>query len=272
MLISLKKLQSKYNFTQPRILHVGAHLGEERIAYHECGSSKVLWIEANPSLASVLAETINLMPRCFEMEEVIHAAVAEFEECATFNIASNDEASSLLELGTHQKSYPSIQIEKSISVTTRRVEYLAQESPILFDGINFLNLDIQGMELGALKGMGAVLDQIDWIYTEVNRRQVYQNCALIWEIDSFLMGKGFERVEVIFTKEGWGDAFYKRIQKTEANPREGYLRGLRYDYFLWRILESKYMVFILNKPFKKTRRAIKRWFLRVVLNKHERQN
>ena len=264
MLIPLGKLQSKYNIIQPRILHVGAHLGEERGDYQKCGSSKVVWIEANPELASALIEKLNALPMRFEMEEVIHAAVAEIEERAIFNVASNDEASSLLELGTHQKSYPSIQVEKSISVTTRRIENMAHESPDLFGDINFVNLDIQGMELGALKGMGAVLDQVDWIYTEVNRRLVYQNCALIWDLDSFLLEQGFERVEVVFTREGWGDAFYIRRRESGADPRGAYLRRLRFDYFLWKILETKCIIFLLNKPIKKTRRGIRKWILRSV--------
>ncbi len=33
---------------------------------------------------------------------------------------------------------------------------------------NFLNLDIQGAELKALKSMGDYLNNVDYIYTEVN--------------------------------------------------------------------------------------------------------
>ena len=51
---------------------------------------------------------------------------------------------------------------------------------------NFLNLDIQGAELKALKSMGDYLNNVDYIYTEVNSDYVYEDCALITELDDYL--------------------------------------------------------------------------------------
>ena len=60
--------------------------------------------------------------------------------------------------------------------------------------------------------MGKYLDNINYIYTEVNTESVYKECALLTELDSFLKQKGFERkCEDIYKKYGWGDAFYVRI-------------------------------------------------------------
>ena len=56
------------------------------------------------------------------------------------------------------------------------------------------------------------IDNIDYIYTEVNTEKVYKNCALMSEIDDFLKEKGFERkCEAIYKQYGWGDAFYMRV-------------------------------------------------------------
>jgi hypothetical protein len=46
--------------------------------------------------------------------------------------------------------------------------------------------------------------------TEVNRDEVYRNCAKIEELDNFLSSYGFVRVETTWDGGTWGDAFYKK--------------------------------------------------------------
>jgi hypothetical protein len=76
---------------------------------------------------------------------------------------------------------------------------------------NFLNFDIQGAELKALKGMESYLDKVDYLYTEVNSDYVYKECALIGELDEYLLKFGLHRVETKWCGEfRWGDAFYIR--------------------------------------------------------------
>ena len=60
----------------------------------------------------------------------------------------------------------------------------------------------------ALKGMGEIINQFDYMYIEVNREQVYKNCPHINELDKFL--SDFKRVETRWTKWNWGEAFYIR--------------------------------------------------------------
>jgi hypothetical protein len=76
---------------------------------------------------------------------------------------------------------------------------------------NFLNLDIQGAELKALKGMEDYLNKVDYIYTEVNKDYVYKNCALVEELDEYLKKFNLFRVETYWCENlQWGDAFYIR--------------------------------------------------------------
>ena len=75
---------------------------------------------------------------------------------------------------------------------------------------NFLNFDIQGAELKALKGMEEYLPSVDYLYTEVNSDYVYKGCALIGELDEYLKPFGLRRVETKWTDCKWGDAFYMR--------------------------------------------------------------
>lgn len=82
------------------------------------------------------------------------------------------------------------------------------EDNIPYDFANFRNIDIQGAELLALKGMTKVINNYDYIYLEVNKEHLYKDCALIDEIDSFLNTFNFTRVETFWTDYNWGDALY----------------------------------------------------------------
>jgi len=144
---------------------------------------------------------------------IIEAVVSDKDgEEVTFNITNNGQSSSFLELGTHEKHHPQVHVVKKEKMITSRMDTIIEKESINMDSINFLNLDIQGVELKALKGMGKYIDNIDYIYTEVNTEKVYKDCALMSEIDEFLKEKGFERkCEAIYKQYGWGDAFYMRV-------------------------------------------------------------
>ena len=73
---------------------------------------------------------------------------------------------------------------------------------------NFINIDVQGYELEVFKGSLNTLPYIDYIYCEVNRDQLYENNAMIEEIDEFLKSYNFERVGTDWAGDTWGDALY----------------------------------------------------------------
>ena len=75
-----------------------------------------------------------------------------------------------------------------------------------------MNLDIQGVELKAIKSMEKYLPNIKYIYTEANTEEVYKGCDLLTDIDQYLETHGFKRIETsIYKQYGWGDAFYSRV-------------------------------------------------------------
>lgn len=114
---------------------------------------------------------------------------------------------------------------------------------------DFLNLDIQGVELEALQGIGVYFEKIKWIYTEVNKSEVYKNCALIDDIDAFLKMEGFKRVATRWVKkQGWGDALY--VRENVARPLTSRIRE-SIDYLQW--LESQ------RPSFKRALRRIQKY-------------
>ena len=72
---------------------------------------------------------------------------------------------------------------------------------------NFLIIDTQGYELEVLKGAEKSLNFFDYIYIEVNKEEVYENCALFSELDKFLRNHNFHCSHIRWWKI-WGDALY----------------------------------------------------------------
>lgn len=206
MLIPFQYIFNKYNLKIKGILHIGAHECEEYNDYSRNNISveNQLWIEAIP-------EKIDLCRRNIKDLNIINAIVSDVDdENVKFNVTNNYQSSSILELKTHLVEHPHIYVIYKFEGKTKTMKTIYDENNISYDKYNFVNLDIQGVELKALKGMGEILDNFDYIYTEVNEKELYENCALLTEIDTFLGGKGFIRVETKMTGNGWGDAFYMR--------------------------------------------------------------
>lgn len=86
------------------------------------------------------------------------------------------------------------------------------------ENYNVWNFDIQGSELNVFKGSPELLQYADVIYTEVNSGEVYKNCGILSEMDTFLDAYGFSRVATEMTPYKWGDAVY--IKKQDLNKAD----------------------------------------------------
>ena len=202
MLIPLHKLVEKYNIQFKGILHVGAHECEELGDYENyIDRSKILWIDA-------LEDKVELSKSRFPNLLIEQAVISDKVEIVKFNRSNNGQSSSILEFGLHKHFHPHVHYVESFEIETKLLKDIICNYDISY---NFINLDIQGVELKALKSMESYLNTIDYIYTEVNSDYVYQNCALIGEIDEYLLQFGLHRVETEWAGEcRWGDAFYIR--------------------------------------------------------------
>jgi FkbM family methyltransferase len=202
---------SKYWAVFPSgVLHVGAHVGEEKELYTQAGWGPVIWIEAQPSLARALEKRFSASG-----DRVICATVWN-ENGIRFalNISSNSGSSSLLEFGSHKTSYPEISFTDSIEVVTSRLDSILSPT----DTPNFMNLDIQGVELQALESLGKLMDRLDYIYVEINTKEVYEGCTKLSDLDQFLSKEGFKRVLTRrYIRHGWGEALF--IRKNSNSQR-----------------------------------------------------
>lgn len=205
MIIPLQHLKRTYKFNPKGVLHVGASEGQEAGEYFQMGMDKMIFIEAIPEVFLKLKQNVSKYPNAVAFNACISDVDGQEVE---FNVASNGgQSSSLLEFGTHSTAHPDVVFTEKIKLTTCRLDTLLQHVD-MFD-VDFLNIDLQGAELLALKGMGSLLSQFKWAYLEVNEKELYKGCALLPEVDLFMLGHGFKRVETkMFHQWGWGDAFY----------------------------------------------------------------
>ena len=207
MLIKFEDIVSRYG-TPKGVIHIGAHLMEERNDYLLYDLENTIWVEANPSKYKSISR-VNQAPN---HESAFNYAITDSDnQELDFYITNNGESSSILALDKHSIHHPSVHVTETIKVKTKRLDSLIKENSIDINCYNFLNIDIQGAELLALKGAGDLINSIDFIYTEVNTAHLYKDCPLIGEIDDYLNGFGFSREETKMTQYEWGDALYIRL-------------------------------------------------------------
>ena len=208
MFIPLNQLCQQFQLKISGILHIGAHECEELSDYNREGipMDKTYWIEAMPNKVDFCKK------RYGEGLHIYQAVIDERDdEKVVFNVTNNGQSSSILEFGSHAINHPEVHVVNKIEMTTSRLDTLIEREQIPVSTLNFINLDIQGVELRALKSMEKYLQHVKYIYTEVNTEEVYKGCNLIGEIDAYLRGLGFERVVLhMFYNCGWGDAFYMK--------------------------------------------------------------
>ena len=214
MLIPMQKLVRQFPLNITGILHIGAHECEELKDYQAVGVdvNKTYWVEAMPDKVAFCKERYCKGADNTNSNSIhIYQAVIDEKDggSVTFNITNNGQSSSILEFGSHSTSHPQVHVVKKVAMQTTRMDTLIERENIPIASLNFVNLDIQGVELRALKSMEKYLQHVQYIYTEVNTEEVYKGCNLIVEIDDYLRRFGFNRVaQHIYSQFGWGDAFY----------------------------------------------------------------
>jgi len=208
MLITMQQLMQQFALKITGVLHIGAHECEELKDYQAVGVplDKMYWVEAMPDKVEFCKQ------RYGNGLHIYQAVIDETDGSeVTFHVTNNGQSSSILEFGTHAIKHPQVHVVNTVKTTTVRLDTLLAKESVPVPLLNFVNLDIQGVELRAMKSMEKYLQHVDYIYTEVNTEEVYKGCNLIGEIDTYLQGFGFQRVaQHIYTELGWGDAFYMK--------------------------------------------------------------
>lgn len=188
------------------ILHLGAHDCEERVKYlsrfNHTTDDDIVWIDA-------LVDKVNSVKQRIPSVQIYNECISNVDnQTVSFNVTNNYQSSSFLKLKEHLIEHPDIYQISSIEMKTKTLKTFYHENNFKYDKFNFFAFDIQGAELLALTGAGDILEHVDYIYIEVNTKELYENCALLDDIDSYLSKFNFVRQNILMTEHGWGDAFY----------------------------------------------------------------
>ncbi|MEX0596969.1 MAG: FkbM family methyltransferase [Candidatus Paceibacterota bacterium] len=206
MLIEFGSLQFPKKVTG--VIHIGAHECEEYELYLKnfegVKTEDMIWIEA--------------LPHKVQQIKYVYPNMRIFNQCisdkdgdkVSFMVTNNGQSSSMLEFGTHSLQHPGVVEVGRIELTTKTLDTFCADENLDMSHYNFMNLDIQGAEYLALKGASKLLENVDYIYSEVNADELYKGCLTLPHFDQFLLEKGFKRVNLEMTEYGWGDAFYSR--------------------------------------------------------------
>jgi FkbM family methyltransferase len=205
MLLDLEKLVKKYNMKIKGVIHIGAHFGEENGVYNNLNLKNRIFFEPleknyNKLLENVSNEFLTYKLALGNENKKIEMFVEE---------ANMGQSSSILKPIKHLVQYPHIEFNSTEIVDMKRLD----DIEIDIEKFNFINIDVQGYELEVFKGSEETLKNIDYIMSEINRDEVYENCTKINELIDFLKPYGFKLVEEDWAGYTWGDGLFIKIKE-----------------------------------------------------------
>ena len=182
------------------IVHVGANTCQELPLYLLYGIENRIWIEPFVELEFPNGETI------------INVGIGDKNEeiSVVYQASNNNESTSLLKPIKHIEMYNNINFNLAkIPTKIVTLEEVIKNNLGGGQNFNYLVLDIQGMELKALKGLGQYANHFDVIITEAYIDELYEDCGKLTEIQQLL--GDYQMVEFIAEPyKGWGDAAFIR--------------------------------------------------------------
>lgn len=176
------------------ILDIGANRGTTVEKYSNMyPNASIFAFEPYPSSFNILKERTEKNKNI----SCIQAAVTERRGTEKLNVNKNVDTNSLL--SSHKSGLSSdIQVKTSSSILVESISIDEFCSEQHIEQIDILKLDIQGGELGALKGAQGMLAQkkIKLIYTEAYFVMQYINQPLFYDISLFLHNIGYQLQDI----------------------------------------------------------------------------
>jgi FkbM family methyltransferase len=201
-----------------KVLHIGAHTGEEIKTYSDLGVSKVVWVEANPEIYIKLVENINANSYGIENITFNNLITDKDDVDVDFHLYyynDNTGMSSILKMTSgmagkltpdqvHEWFYKKTLTLKSITLNT-----FLERNNLGYD-FELLNMDTQGAELLIAKGGSKVLENVKYINSEITlESHDYEDGVYFDELYNFFKQYGFKHIASDLSGDGtWGDALF----------------------------------------------------------------
>lgn len=203
---SLKKFfDSLITSTAPTIFDVGAHKGESILFFKEIyKNAKIYSFEPEPSNF----ETLSLLAKgndCF----VYNMAIGDADERVFFYRQDISHLGGLLPINHHSTDslgYAAKAKNEKIEVEKLKLDTFCVQNDIKH--IDILKIDVQGFEVGVLKGAHNTLKHTDCVTVEISLYDFYEN-----------NGSSLLQVEQIMTDSGFILWDFSKISKNPKNLR-----------------------------------------------------
>jgi len=188
------------------VIQVGAHYAEEYEGWLSEGYKNFVFFEpvkANyDKIVKILPKSDNII--------IYNIALGDYTGAVDMYIETehNSKSCSILEPKLHLEQYPDIVFTHKETVSVRLLDHMRLD----MNKYDYLHIDVQGYELEVLKGAVGILKYIDKIKCEVYREELYKDCPMLDDIQSFLKEHGFWINSVDWCGFTWGNALFKRYK------------------------------------------------------------
>ena len=172
------------------IVHVGAHLCQEKDYYEKICTGDIVWVEADNELFSRAQSQI----KNFKRHKIYNYFVTDFTNPnIKMNIFNNDGASNSIYSPTRKmnKYWPELRVSSFQIVKTITLDEI-----VTFAGLkgrnNLLVLDVQGHELNVLKSGEKKLEHFSKIICEISYVKIYKGAPTAKKIIRYLNSQNFK--------------------------------------------------------------------------------
>ena len=197
-----------------QLLHIGAHLAEEKHKYEQLGIVDALWVEAQPEIFKKMADKVGA-------RNSLNTAVWSTRTTLILKVSRNSVSSSLLDLDT-DNPWGNLDFIDEFEVGTLTMDDVI----IIFENRGFLHsdfflvLDIQGAEREALSGWKKNRMKTVAISCEVSKYKGYRGASRRWQTVIQMLKLGFLPGAAFLDEvTGHGDQLFIRWTSAIANPK-----------------------------------------------------
>ena len=186
MIFDLQSITKQLDINVKGVIHVGAFDGSELTLYRSLNLFNTILFEPQKQMYEVVKH------KCIADESVYNFALGKnnfetemFISDKAGGMANGaTQSSSILEPHVHLTEHPEVTFPSTEQIVVKRFDDFAHSIKIDMRKYNMINVDVQGYELEVLKGFGKLLHHIQIIIAEVNRDDVYKDCAKIEDVDA----------------------------------------------------------------------------------------
>lgn len=194
----------------PVIIEAGASRGMDTVKFAKLWpEGRILAFEPEPKAFSVLSEVTQSFPNVerFAVALSTETGTATFHVSSLGDNANSSDASSLLKPKEATSTFNGLEFTKQIEVATITLSEFVKSHEI--EHIDFMWLDMQGMEIKCLLASRDILDRVDRIYMEVFNQPLYEGAPLYSEACAIMRSLGFLPVKT-FINPVDGDVLFER--------------------------------------------------------------